>query len=138
MNYDKIATIVMVNTNGENPGQFGQRAYEIVAPAIKAATKSPDDAKILNPELRKFIGTYDSYPWGGESQVISWEGGLAVIGFPTTNPLQNLTKLKHIEGNTFRRIRDDETLAEEVIFEVGPNGEVLRMKQHSNYSNRIR
>ena len=49
-----------------------------------------------------------------------------------------MTKLKHVEGNTFRRIRDDETLAEEVVFELGPGGEVLQMKQHSNYSERIR
>ena len=40
--------------------------------------------------------------------------------------------------NTFRRIRDDETLAEEIVFELGPNGEVLRFVQHSNYSERIR
>ena len=135
---EKIATIVMVNTNGENPSQFSQRAYEVVAPAIKAATKSPDEAKTLDPQLRKFIGAYDSFPWGGEAQVISWEGGLAMIGLPTTNPLESLTKLKHVEGNTFRRIRDDETLAEEVVFELGPDGEVLRMKRHSNYSERIR
>ncbi len=36
------------------------------------------------------------------------------------------------------RIRDDETLAEEIVFELGPNGEVLRFVQHSNYSERIR
>ena len=70
--------------------------------------------------------------------MISWEGGLAVIGLPTTNPLESLTELKHVEGSTFRRIRDDETLAEEFVFELGPDGEVLRMKVHSNYSERIR
>ncbi len=93
------------------------------------------------PTIRPYhtpIVTYDGYSWGGEAPVISWEGGLAMIGLPTTNPLESLTKLKHVEGNTFRRIRDDETLAEEVVFELEPDGEVLRMKQHSNYNERIR
>jgi hypothetical protein len=58
--------------------------------------------------------------------------GLATIGLPTDNPLEALTKLKHITGNTFRRIRDDKSLAEEITFELGPDGEVLRMKQLSN------
>ncbi len=62
----------------------------------------------------------------------------ADTGEHSINPLQALTKLKHVEGNTFRRIRDDKSLAEEITFELGPDGEVLRMKQHSNYSNRIR
>ena len=74
----------------------------------------------------------------GEEQVIPWKGSLAVINLPTDNPLQALTKLKHMGGNTFRRIRDDDTLAEEITFEIGPDGDVLRMKQHSNYSDRIR
>ncbi len=135
---DKIATIAMANAGGVNPTRFTQRAYEIVAPAIKAARENPEGAKTVDQQLLEFVGTYDGYPWGGEEQVIPWEGGLAVIGLPTDNPLEALSKLKHIAGNTFRRIRDDESLAEEITFELGPDGEVLRMKQHSNYSERIR
>lgn len=135
---DKIATIVMVNASGVNPGSFTQRAYEVVAPAVEAAREKPGEGKTLPAELERFVGVYDGYPWGGEEQVIPWEGGLAVIGLPTDNPRGALTKLRHIEDNTFRRIRDDDTLAEEITFEVGADGQVLRMKQHSNYSNRIR
>jgi hypothetical protein len=49
-----------------------------------------------------------------------------------------LTLLKHIEGDTFRRVRDDETLGEEVEFERDKTGRVFRMWQHSNYENKIR
>jgi CubicO group peptidase (beta-lactamase class C family) len=135
---DKIATIAMANASGVNPTQFTQRAYDIVAPAIAAAKENPDEGKTVDPELMKFVGVYDSYPWGGEQQVIPWKGSLARIGLPTDNPLEALTKLKHVEGNTFRRIRDDKSLAEEITFELDQNGEVLRMKQHSNYSERLR
>jgi hypothetical protein len=43
-----------------------------------------------------------------------------------------------VEGNIFRRVRDDGELGEKVIFEVGPDGEVTRMIRSSQYSNRIR
>ncbi|GAG01267.1 unnamed protein product, partial [marine sediment metagenome] len=67
-----------------------------------------------------------------------WQGKLAIFGLPSENPAKGLTLLKHIEGDTFRRLRKDETLGEEVKFERDKNGKVVRMWQHSNYLNKIR
>jgi hypothetical protein len=67
-----------------------------------------------------------------------WEGELAVMYIPTDNPRESLTKLRRVEGNIFRRVRDDCELEEKIIFEVGPDGEVTRMIWNSQYSNRIR
>ena len=134
---EKIATIAMSNAM-INTGIFTRRAYEIMAPAIKAAMESPDDAKATPPEFEKYVGAYDEYPWGGESQVIPWKGGLALVGFPTEDPLDGLTRLKHIEGHTFRRILDDDELGREVSFELDAQGQVVRMWTPTNFSDRIR
>ncbi|MFH1764896.1 MAG: serine hydrolase domain-containing protein [Gemmatimonadota bacterium] len=134
---DKIATIAMANAM-INPGIFTRRAYEIIAPAIKAAKDKPDEGEETPAEFGVYIGAYDSYPWGGETHVIPWKGGLAVVSFPTDDPLGNLVRLKHIEGHTFRRIRDDESLGEERSFEVDSEGEVVRTWVHGNSSPRIR
>jgi hypothetical protein len=40
--------------------------------------------------------------------------------------------------HTFRRLRDDETLGEEIRFDIGPDGRATRMWQHGNFSPRIR
>ena len=133
---DEIATIAMANAM-INPGLFTRRAYEIVAPAIAEAKENPDEGKETPPELEKYIGVYDSSPWGGETQIIPWKGGLAAVSFPTQDPLDALARLKHIEENTFRRIRDDDSLGEEWIFDVGAQGRVLRVWTHSNSSARI-
>ena len=45
--------------------------------------------------------------------------------------------LKHIEGDTFRRLRKDEKLGAEVIFERDAAGKVVRFWQHSNFQNKI-
>jgi uncharacterized membrane protein len=48
-----------------------------------------------------------------------------------------MTFLKHIKGDTFRRIRDNGELAETVVFERNAKGEVTQFKQHNNYCRKI-
>jgi len=141
---EKIATIAMTNAM-INAGTFTRRAYEVLAPAIKAAKGESEEGKdetegseATPAELEMYIGAYDSFPWGGETHVIPWKGGLAVVSFPTEDPLGGLARLKHIEGHTFRRIRDDESLGEERTFDVNSEGEVTRTWVHGNFSPRIR
>jgi CubicO group peptidase (beta-lactamase class C family) len=134
---DKIAAVAMANAMVAT-GNFTRRAYEILAPAIEAAKEKPADEEEMPSELEKYVGVYDGYPWGGETQVIPWKGGLAVASFPSDDPLGSISRLKHIDGHTFRRIRDDESLGEERIFEVDQAGEVVRMWVHGNSSPRIR
>ena len=50
-----------------------------------------------------------------------------MVGFSTEDPLASLTRLKHVEGHAFRRIRSDKALGEEITFEV-ENGRVARMQ----------
>lgn len=135
---EKIATIFMANASDLNTKMYSQRAYEIVAPAIAEALESPDAAKQPNPALSKYTGIYSNEPWGGETAVLIWKGELAMFRFPTDDPLDGLVKLKHVEGNRFRRIRDDDELGEEIVFEVGSDGKVARLKRHSNYLPKVR
>jgi len=46
--------------------------------------------------------------------------------------------LKHIEGDKFRRIRDDGELGETLVFERNSRGEVISYVQHNNYSRKIK
>jgi hypothetical protein len=47
-------------------------------------------------------------------------------------------KLRHVDGHTFRRVRDDGSLGEEIVFQVDGSGQVTRLWRHSNYSPRVR
>lgn len=134
---DKIAAVAMANAM-ISPAIYTRRAYEILAPAIKAAKDTASVAKETPPDFEKYIGVYDGYPWGGESQVVPWKGSIAIVSFPTQDPLGGLTRLKHVEGHTFRRIRSDDSLGEEHVFEVDDEGRVLRRWSHSNSSEKIR
>jgi len=132
---DKIAVVVMSNAHDVSPSSYGYEIFDLVAPAILDAVKNPGKAKKPDPDLEKYVGRYEM-PIGRESMVVLWEGELATMGIPTSNP--RLSKLRRVDGNIFRNVRSDGELGTKVIFEVGEDGKVTRMIENSQYSNRIR
>jgi hypothetical protein len=133
---EKVATIFLSNAHEASSEAFSQSLYDLVAPAIKDAIKNPAAAKKPDAGLNKYLGTYKA--WSGELAVIIWENSLATIDLPTMNPVKSITKLKKTGKHTFRRIRDDEELGEEIVFEMGPDGRATRLKWDSNYYPRVR
>ena len=131
--HKKQAFIVMINAQGVSPGKYATGMRDI----LKKATDKGEGEK-AEVDLEAYAGHYNAQPWWGETAVLPWQGKLAVFGLPSENPAEDLTLLKHIEGDTFRRLRKDETLGEEVVFDRDKTGKVVRMWQHSNYENKIR
>jgi CubicO group peptidase (beta-lactamase class C family) len=129
----KQAFVVMINASGVSPSRYATGMREILK---KAKDKAKEEKAAV--DLEDYAGLYDSQPWWGETAILPWQGKLAMFGLPSGNPAESLTLLKHIEGDTFRRVRKDETLGEEVVFERDKTGKVFRMWHHSNYENKIR
>lgn len=146
---EKIATIFMANALGVNSSMWAQRAYEIMAPAIRAAAKSagptpvaatgsaPAPVVTYDASLDRYVGTYGG-SFGGELAVVRWEDGLSILSLPTMDPVRSLTKLKKTGEHTFRRVRRDEALGEEIAFEMGADGKPTRFRQHQNYYAKVR
>jgi len=146
----EVAAVFMANASGVNTAKYVRGMYDLVAPTIRAAAERTGDAAAIAGQaqdsaaakrdirLGDYVGTYSQQPWGGETAVVIWEGGLAMLNLPTDEPRTGLSKLKHVEGDTFRRIRADEALGEEVIFERDASGEVTGLRQHGNSRPRIR
>lgn len=130
---EKMAYSVMINAGGESPEFFSREIRELLAkvPGEKQALKAGVD-------LTKYAGNYSDQPWGSETIITPWYGDLAMIDATSSNPDEGMTLLRHVEGNTFRRVRKDKTLGEEVVFETDPSGKVTRVRQHSNYSVKLK
>jgi CubicO group peptidase (beta-lactamase class C family) len=129
----KQAFIVMINASGTSPYIYATGMREIFK---KVTDKAKEEKATI--DLETYAGNYSAQPWGGETAILPWQGKLAIFGLPSENPFRSLTLLKHIEIDTFRRIRKDETLGEEVVFERDETGKVIRVWQHSNYMEKIR
>ncbi len=130
---EKMAYSVMINAGGENPDFYAKEIRELLdkIPKEKQALKAGVD-------LTKYAGNYSGQPWGTESIVTPWYGDLAMLNATSTNPDEEMGLLRHVEGNTFKRVRKDKTLGEEVVFETDATGKVTRIRRHSNYTIKIK
>jgi CubicO group peptidase (beta-lactamase class C family) len=134
----QLAIEPMANASGVNSGLFAQRAQEIVGPTIaEAVDTSEQQPEPADVALDIYTGTYSAAPWGGEMAVLVWKGKLAVISLPTEDPLESMIELEKTGEHIFRRVRSDDTLGEEIRFDIGPDGRASRMWRHSNYDVRV-
>jgi CubicO group peptidase (beta-lactamase class C family) len=135
---ERVATVFMANAQGVDAPRFVQAMYDLVAPAIKEATKPDAPApKPADASLDTYLGSYSS-GFAGEVAFVRWEDGLASLGLPTTDPVRAITKWKKTGDHTFRRVRKDEALGEEVVFTVGADGKATQLTWHSNVFRRVR
>ena len=129
----KTAFVVMINAGGENPGKYISGINSILKKKAPK-TDSIADSKV---NLSEYTGYYDRKPWYNEMYIGEWGDKLVTLDLPTDNPARAMVFLKHVEGDKFRRIRDDKELGEVIEFERNENGKVFRLKRHNNYSKKI-
>ncbi|WP_198536967.1 serine hydrolase [Salegentibacter sediminis] len=131
---------VLINANGTNPGKYATGIHAILN-KIKTETEEEKDEtkKESGDELKldDYVGYYDSSPWTSEVYIGAWGEKLVMMRLPTSSPTEAMSFYKHIEGDTFRRIRDDEELGETLEFERAETGEITRYKSHGNYSKKL-
>lgn len=138
-----LAAAVMMNAIALSPSHLAVEAIRLVEGAVDEAIDEAiamEDGLLpadyapseLPAEFERFVGSYDESPWGGESAVVAWQGGLAILWLPTLYPSDELTLLEHVEGNVFRRIRDDGEPGEAYEFVEDAAGRVTGLRYHSN------
>ena len=89
-------------------------------------------APAKNIDLEAFAGHFSNQPWGAEGVILPWAGGLVYLALPSTDPVADMTFLKPKGGDTFRRVRDDGSEAEEYIFQRDATGKVTTFTHFSN------
>jgi CubicO group peptidase (beta-lactamase class C family) len=160
---DRVGIIFMANAGGVNTVRYAQGMHAVMAPAVKEAVQEREKATkeatlasssadsrptsgagrgaaapAAQPELNGYLGTYDALPWSGETAVVRWKGGLALLSLPADDPVRALTRLEHVEGHTFRRIRENDAPGEPIRFDVGPDGRATALIRFENRYPRIR
>lgn len=131
---NKRALSVIINASGTDPSKYAKGINGIID-KVKASKKenSSDEKK----DLQEYVGYYSLMPWWGEEFITTWDGKLVTLGLPSEKPGDSMTFYKHIEGDTFRRIRDNDELGETLVFERDKNGGIIQYKSHGNYSKKI-
>ncbi len=127
----------MINASGTNPHKYVNGIHAILKKAKSAEKKQTSKDTETGIDLQAFSGYYNSMPWQSELYVSAWYGNLVMMGLPTESPAAAMTVFKHVDGDTFRRVRDDGELGETLVFERNNDGQITRLKNHGNYYTKI-
>ena len=135
---NKKAIAVMINANGTSPEKYANGIMEILNKAETDKKKQTSESKGNIKDLKEYSGYYSDLPWASEIYISAWNDNLVSFALPSESPVKSMSFFKYIEGDTFRRIRDDGELGETLVFERNPKGEVINFIQHNNYSKKIK
>lgn len=134
---NKRAYSVMINANGTRPTKY-TRGINAILKKVKASKNEETSDEIAEKKnLQEFVGYYNLQPWASEEYISTWDGQLVTLGLPAEKPADAMTFYKHIEGDTFQRIRKDKELGETLVFERDENGKIIHYRQHGNYYKKI-
>jgi CubicO group peptidase (beta-lactamase class C family) len=131
---DELAVIVMDDASERTPA-WVEAVYGLLDKRKGFAFKAPAPATGI--DLEAYAGHYSGQPWGSETIILPWAGGLAVMPLPVANPAEAITLLKPKGSDSFRVVRDDGSEAEEVTFVRDSSGKVTGFKQFSNTKLRL-
>jgi CubicO group peptidase (beta-lactamase class C family) len=134
----KVGVIMMLSVNDVQPDAMVEKVYALTESAIeKVHGKKPGDTqtkakakKSKTIKLSSYEGSYYQPNYPEDSYVGLDEEGLFFISLLSNEPVEDLETWVHKEGDIFQRKRDDDTLAETIIFERGADGHVVSMVQH--------
>lgn len=126
----QIGVVVMVNAGDASPSVFAFEALDLVGSAITVSTRTVEEHSQFDPSWEKYVGLY-SDPWGWEYRVLLLSDQLILYSHdypPGESAEDGVTRLKHVERNTFRMSE-----GEFVTFEMDDQGRVARIKRRTDY-----
>lgn len=137
---DKLALIVMLNVDDVKPGKFARELWDFTSTEVFRMTAAENRQPSASQgqakpkmDLSAFEGRYGAPDRTWDLYVIPYGEELHAISLFADSAFESLARFQHIEGDTFRRLRDDGTLAEELKFERRPDGRPFRLWRHSSY-----
>jgi CubicO group peptidase (beta-lactamase class C family) len=130
---NETAVIVMMNA-AQPTNPYVNGVFDILGKRRNFSFSGTAPAKI---DLEDYAGRYSEQPWGSESIYVPWAGGLAYLAVPSQSPLDDMSFLKPVARDVFRRIRADGTDADEIRFERDSTGKVARVVIFNNPNPKI-
>ena len=117
--------------------KISARELPDVAESDKQQKKEKRPAPATGVDLEAYSAHYSNQPWGSESVLLPWAGGLAFLRLPSAEPAGDIVFLKPKGGDVFRRVREDGSEAEEFKFQRDASGKVTGFMHFSNPTFRL-
>jgi CubicO group peptidase (beta-lactamase class C family) len=130
---DKIAVVLLTNVDDANTGRLTRELYDLIASDVVKAAKTTSPAAPRKADFRAFEGIYGTDRSASDTHVAQLGEELVTISlYQESNVAKGATRWRHAGGDSFRRIREDDSLGEELRFERNRSGRPARLWVHSN------
>lgn len=134
----RVGVVMMLTANDVAPGHYVRAVYDLAGPLLGKPDETSDPArkrkrKKANAkawEPSDYEGVYVEQNYPSDRYVGIDEDGLFVMSLYGDTPTENLQTWVHVEGDTFRRKRKNDELAEPITFERDEAGNVVALVQH--------
>jgi hypothetical protein len=138
---EKIGLIVLTNVEDGNPGRFVSELYKLLGADIARAAKTAPPVAPAGPpaagaDLEEFEGLYEFPGWDRDYYVAPYGDELILIRPYVESLGRSLSRYRKVGPDTFRRVRADDSLAEEIRFDRGRDGRPNKLWWFSNYFTR--
>ncbi|MCL4671673.1 MAG: beta-lactamase family protein [Sphingomonadaceae bacterium] len=130
-------TAIAVAMNAmDDPGVYARGLGALLANRLTAtAYPAPEGAPL---DLASYSGIYGGQPWGPDSVILPWAGGLAWAELATGDPMGDLTRLKPLGGDRFRVMTGKGEERDVITFVRDGSGAVTAVERFGNTSPRLR
>lgn len=132
---DKIGVITLTNADDGNPNFYLEQAMSVVGPAVrKAATPAAAPAAVPDPAWNAYLGLYtDPSFWDVEVMLLDGKLYLYNHDYPPEESARGALVELAPEGPRAFRMTGEDSSRDRVVFEMGPDGKVKRVKVGENY-----
>lgn len=126
-------TAIAVAMNAmDDPGFYARGLGALLANRLTAEVyPAPEQAAAAADDV---AGIYGGQPWGPDSVILPWAGGLAWAELATGDPLGDMTRLKPLGGDRFRVVTAAGEERDVVTFLRDPTGAVTAVERFGNRS----
>ncbi len=133
---DRVAVIVLTNTNDSDPGDIARQLMNTVGQAVAKATAKKPTVVAWDPSWARFAGLYRG-AWG-DQQIVALKDRLVMIS-PNGGSLDSPTALEALGGGRFRLTANTGggAVGEIVRFDE-VNGTVTRLWVGDGFTDRVR
>ena len=128
---DRIAVAAMVNANDISPAMLSEGVYAITKAALTAEDPPAELA------FAEYEGVFGRARTDRHVYALPTADSLMLVSLFSDDPMQGATRLEHVEGDVFRRKREEGGLGETIRFERDSEGRITRMWRHGNYMERL-
>ncbi len=131
---DKIGVIALTNADDGNPNLYLEQALSVVGPALRKAAAPAEKPSTPDPAWNAYLGLYtDPSFWDVEVMLLDGKLYLYNHDYPPEESARGaLVELAPEGPHTFRMTGEDSS-RDRVVFEMGPDGKVRRVKVGENY-----